>query len=104
MKSFYKGISAVFFIYSVDSRESFLQLKSWSQEVKEYAHEEAVLFLIGSKGDIQDKREVQQQEAEGFLKSMGGEYFVETSAKTGLNIDIVYRMRRSYLSGQRISF
>lgn len=52
VKSFYKGISAVFFVYSVDSLESFDDLRSWSAEVKEYAHEEVVIFLIATKGDI----------------------------------------------------
>jgi hypothetical protein len=52
VKSFYKGISAVFFVYSMDSLESFQQLQSWSAEVKEYAHEEVVMFLVAAKGDI----------------------------------------------------
>ena len=52
VKSFYKGISAVFFVYSVDSMDSFKELQSWSAEVKEYAHEEAIMFLVASKADI----------------------------------------------------
>jgi GTPase SAR1 family protein len=53
VKSFYKGISAVFFVYSVDSLESFQELQSWSAEVKEYAHEEVVMFLVAAKSDIE---------------------------------------------------
>jgi GTPase SAR1 family protein len=32
--------------------ESFSALKSWVREVKENAHEEAFLFLVGSKLDL----------------------------------------------------
>lgn len=53
VKSFYKGISAVFFVYSVNCLQSFKDLKSWAEEVREYAHEEVVLFLIAAKADIQ---------------------------------------------------
>jgi GTPase SAR1 family protein len=86
VKSFYKGISAVFFVYSIDNLESFLELKSWIEEVREYAHEEVVVFLIAAKADIQDKREVSSEMASTFLREIQGAFHLETSAKTGLNI------------------
>jgi len=38
---------------------------------------------------MQGKREVSTDQADEFMKRMEGVYFVETSAKTGQNIDIV---------------
>jgi GTPase SAR1 family protein len=31
VRSFYKGISAVFFVYAIDRATSFEELKAWSQ-------------------------------------------------------------------------
>ncbi len=38
MRSFYKGIAAVFFIFAVDRLESLKELQGWVDEVKENAH------------------------------------------------------------------
>lgn len=89
VKSFYKGISAVFLVYSVDCLQSFKDLRAWADEVREYAHEEVVLFLIAAKADIQENREVTSAQAQDFLKQIDGECLIETSSKTGLNIEAV---------------
>lgn len=48
----------------MDSLESFQELQSWGAEVKEYAHEEAVMFLVAAKGDIdKERREVKNEQA-----------------------------------------
>ena len=54
--------------------------------MKENTHEEALLFLVGSKLDLEDKRRVEKETAESYLKEIGGVYFVEASAKTGENV------------------
>jgi hypothetical protein len=38
VRSFYKGISAVFFVYAIDNEQSFRELKAWSEEVRQNAH------------------------------------------------------------------
>ena len=59
------------------------------KEVQENAHEEVVVFLIGSRADLEQNREVSKEEATLFLKQIGGVFFLETSSKTGDNIDLV---------------
>ena len=89
MRSFYKGISAVFLLYAVDSMESLKDLVNWVREVRDNAHEDVVLFLIGSRADITD-RKVTTKDAEAFLAEIDGVFHLETSAKTGSNIDEVF--------------
>jgi GTPase SAR1 family protein len=55
VRSFYKSISAVFLLYSIDNSK---EVKNWMREVQQHAHEEVVVILIGSRSDLQDKREV----------------------------------------------
>ena len=48
------------------------------------------MFLIGSRADCEEKRQVDPEEAANFLKEIEGAFFVETSAKTGMNIELVH--------------
>ena len=61
VRSFYKGVAAAFLVYAIDKEESFQALKSWVKEVKENTHEEALLFLVGSKLDLEDKRKISKE-------------------------------------------
>lgn len=54
--------------------------------MKDYAHEEACIFLVGTKGDLEERRQVERKIAEEYLKEIGGFFYVETSAKTGQNV------------------
>lgn len=56
----------------------------------ENAHEEAVLFLVGSKADLEFYRKVTAEQAHEYLKEIGAVFYIETSAKTGHNIDLVF--------------
>jgi hypothetical protein len=47
------------------------------------------MFLIGSKLDNEENREVDSSAAASFLKEISGALLVETSAKTGENIELV---------------
>lgn len=49
-----------------------MDLKAWADDVREYAHEEVVLFLIAAKADILEDREVASSQAEEFLKQIDG--------------------------------
>jgi len=48
-----------------------------------------VLILVGNKSDLDSKREISKEEAEGFAASHGLLY-IETSAKTNENVDMCF--------------
>lgn len=58
-------------------------------EVRENSHEDVVMVLIGSRLDRATQREVDPARAAAFLKEISGALLVETSAKTGENIELV---------------
>lgn len=57
--------------------------------MKETRGDEALVFLVGNKADVAG-REVEQTQAEEFAKNNDVTY-VEVSAKTGLNIQNLFR-------------
>jgi GTPase SAR1 family protein len=89
MRSFYKGICGIFFTFGIDNEDSFASLDGWVKEARENAHEEAVLFLVGAKSDLEFYRKVTTEQAHAYLKEVGAVFYIETSAKTGNNIDLV---------------
>jgi Ras-related protein Rab-13 len=68
VRTFYKGACAVLLVYAIDSVSSFEALKHWTKEVKEHAHEQVCIFLVGTKLDLEARREVNRKDAERFMK------------------------------------
>ena len=49
-----------------------------------------ILFLVGNKKDMEDKREVSVDRVEKFKREKGIKFYFETSAKTGENIENLF--------------
>lgn len=52
IRSFYRNSASVFIIYNVTRRDSFENVDAWVSEVREHAHTEIILGLIGNKNDL----------------------------------------------------
>ena len=48
------------------------------------------IFLIGNKADLEEKREVNRDNAEKYKNDYDLDYFIETSAKTGMNAKEIF--------------
>ena len=47
---------------------------------------ESLVYLIGNKNDLEEKRQVQKHKAEELRQKYDFKFFIETSAKSGCNI------------------
>jgi small GTP-binding protein len=90
ISSFYKNSSLAIIVYSIDNQESFDNLESWLDEIKVQTHPDLKIFLIGNKVDLEDKRVVQKSTAEELAKEHSFHLFLETSAKSGQNAQLVF--------------
>lgn len=73
------------------SKASFTSLNSWITELKQNSHPELKIFLIGNKNDLTDDRQVSYEEALNFMHKNNLDYFEETSAKEGLNVEEIFK-------------
>jgi Ras-related protein Rab-2A len=69
-------------------RETFNHLASWLEDARQHANSNMTIMLIGNKCDLAHRRAVSTEEGEQFAKE-NGLVFMETSAKTALNVEDV---------------
>ena len=87
VKHYYKGANGVLLIYDLTKRDTFEKLEFWLEDLKENSDNlnNLFIYLIGNKNDLEEKREVDFEEANKFAKEKNIPY-IEVSAKTGNNI------------------
>jgi len=90
ISSFYRNATLAMIVYSIDSRETFNNIKVWLKEIKLQSNPDIKIFLIGNKADLEDNRQVKIDEATQLKNENGFNYFSEASAKTGLNTQQVF--------------
>ena len=88
--SFFKEASLAMIVYSIDKRESFINLSAWTKDVHLLSSPDIKLFLIGNKTDLENYREVKLEEAKKYAEENGFNYVNETSAKNGFNAKLVF--------------
>jgi len=85
-RSYYRGSIGALLVYDISRRDSFESLGRWLEETKINANDKTVILLIGNKSDLDAERKVSTEEGENFANTHGL-LFLETSAKTGANVD-----------------
>ncbi|EFE29692.1 uncharacterized protein ARB_03033 [Trichophyton benhamiae CBS 112371] len=97
-------------VYSITSRQSFEEIITFQQQILRVKDKDYFpIILVGNKCDLEKEREVSQEDGEKLARSFGCK-FIETSAKSRINVDnafydIVREIRRynkemsSYSSG-----
>ena len=88
-KNYYKGSHGIILIYDVTSLETFENVKSWVSQIHEEISDKVVIYLVGNKIDMDDERKVKTEEGQKLAEELGVP-FVETSAKSGENIDNIF--------------
>ena len=86
--TFYKGAAGVLLVFDLTREQSFVETKKWLTEIRQFSNENIPFVLIGNNVDLlEDVGEViDREEARAFAEKEGGIY-IETSIKTGANVD-----------------
>jgi small GTP-binding protein len=86
--SFFDGANGAFLVFDLSRWHTFEEIEGWLSDLREYAGEHVPFALIGNKVDLIDKRDefYERESAEVFAKKEKT-YYVESSAKTGENVE-----------------
>ncbi|KAJ3039334.1 Ras- protein Rab-2A [Rhizophlyctis rosea] len=85
-RAYYRGAIGCLLVYDMTRRDTYQHLISWLEDVHQHGNEEIKTVLVANKCDLAAKRQVSKEEGESFAKKHGLLY-LETSAKTGENVD-----------------
>lgn len=96
-KIFYRGANCVLLTYDITKRGTFEHLSQWHSEVMSQSEPGLIIILVGNKKDCESEREVSVEEAREFQKIYNIPFFLETSAKTGQNVETVFQMAAKIL-------
>ena len=88
-RAYYKNSVCACIVYDITNRNSFNSIQSWIDDCTKQTPKTILYILIGNKNDLKDRREVQYEEGAEFAKKRNM-IFLETSAKTGNNINSIF--------------
>ncbi|MHA1237976.1 MAG: Rab family GTPase [Candidatus Odinarchaeia archaeon] len=83
------GARGCLLVYDISNKASFEHIETWFNDVRTYCGE-IPCILIGNKVDLEDKRVVPTSEGEKLAEKLGLK-FMESSAKTGSNVDNAFK-------------
>lgn len=84
--SYYRGAMGIMLVYDITNPKSFDNIAKWLRNIDEHANEDVEKMILGNKCDMSDKRMISRERGESIAKEHGVR-FLETSAKSNINID-----------------
>lgn len=55
---YYRGSSAALIVYDITSLQSFLDVKTWIEELRRNMKDDLIMMIVGAKSDLEEKREI----------------------------------------------
>ncbi|KAF5134894.1 Ras-related protein RABB1b [Metarhizium brunneum] len=90
-RSYFRGASGALLVFDLSRRQTFQHVTDWLNDLRQIAEPDIVVVLVGNKADLaqqeENKREVTREEAEEWARRNGVLEYVETSAKSGENVE-----------------
>jgi GTPase SAR1 family protein len=87
---YYRDAKVALICYDITNKKSFESAKYWYKQIEENGNNDCIKIIVATKADLVDQREV--EEVEQYLASANISYFMETSAKTGKNINKLFNL------------
>ncbi|KOS22094.1 Ras-related protein Rab-2A [Escovopsis weberi] len=107
-RSYFRGASGALLVFDLSRRATFQHVTDWLNDLRQIAEPDIVVVLVGNKADLtkgpnsgdpdaagagaadadaDDRREVSRAEAEDWARRNSVLEYVETSAKSGENVE-----------------
>jgi Ras-related protein Rab-5C len=86
---YYRGAQAAIVVYDITNADTFSRAKVWVKELQRQAAPNIVIALAGNKADLAAKRQVEVVDAQTYAEE-NGLIFMETSAKTAMNVNDIF--------------
>jgi len=85
-KNYYRGSNGIMLVYDITSWNSFVSIKNWITQIKEYLGDSACITLVGNKIDLESNRMVSREEGLRLANEHNFSFF-ETSVKEDIGVN-----------------
>ena len=103
IQGFYRNTSLTVLVYAINERRSFEELDLWLKDIRNSTETEQPIILVGNKSDLEKElRQVKEEEGKEFVKMNKLEYFTESSAKSGYQVEEIFMKAVEYLYKENI--
>ena len=96
--SYIKDSAVAVVCYDVTCKDSFQSVEKWVEDAKAIRENDVLLIMVGNKADMEQQRQVTLQEAKEYAEKMNF-MFYETSAKSGVNVKLLFNDLAKKLTG-----
>ena len=90
ISNYYRNSSLAIIVYAVNSTDSFENIEMWLRQIRKNSSPDTKVFLIANKIDLTSERKISKKEGESFAQQNNLTYFMETSAKKGINCENMF--------------
>ncbi len=84
---FFRGAKAALLVFDLTRPATLTKLHNWHVDLIKNAGKDVVPILVGNKNDLEDLRSVSRKDAMAYAKKIKALAYIETSAKTGENVE-----------------
>ncbi|KKM99059.1 hypothetical protein LCGC14_1151670 [marine sediment metagenome] len=100
-QTYVSNAEAGILVYDVTRKETFTNIESWYKEISN-ASQDISLILVGNKVDLVENRAITTEQGEELATKLKLSY-IETSAKTGENINDAFKMLALQIIGRYLT-
>jgi small GTP-binding protein len=89
-KPYFNGADGMLLVFDVTRSSTFSNIKNWYKTAVKYGLSRIPRILIGNKVDLKEERKIIRPMATHLAEELNATFF-ETSAKSGQNVDKIFR-------------
>jgi len=97
LPTYVRGAAGGIFLYDITNYSSLAHIDDWLLTIQKEAETLFPIVVVGGKGDLADEREVSNDEGIKIAKSRNASAFIECSAKTGANVEVVFEQLARFM-------
>jgi len=86
---YYRDANAAILCYDISSKDSVKQMEKWIEELLQN-EPNCYIYIVGTKGDLEDKREVTTAKIEAVVRQCDAKAQFITSALNGKNVEPLF--------------
>eukprot|EP01084_Bolivina_argentea_P283894 486336_1 len=107
--SYYRGTHGIILVYDVGNMKTFESLEHWNEEIDKFAPYNVCRMLVGNKTDLIERYHqngdgiVSDQDCEVFVNKFKMAGSIQTSAKTGKNVDQAFECLIRQILNEKIN-